>query len=389
MHRPYIIFFLIFLLSLIIFSSKPVSASTSTPVNATVKISVCGNSLVEGGENCDTAELNSKTCTDLGFAGGTLSCDASCSWKTTSCVAPVINTGSVSPENVSSLLAAGYFSVPSNGGYLATPSLTATEQLVIKTSQNSGTTSITLPDNVIITRADDADINPTTLSVVATSSGSLSGLSSTLAIDGALQWGITGVTLDFSAPITINIFVGTSLNGQTLSVVRSLTGTSGWTSDGIVSPSTCVVASGLCSFQATKASYFATTRSTSSSNSSSSGSSSSSSPNSSAGSDSSGGSGTTTITSSPAQNLLIENLPQLPTFFRPFDANLDGRINPSELFSVIKNWVEAWRVAGVTRLSTGLVTNNSDPASVKKCDTNFDNQCDLKDLSLILYYVNR
>jgi hypothetical protein len=67
-------------------------------------------------------------------------------------------------------------------------------------------------------------------------------------------------TLEFSEPITIRIFVGTSLNGHTLSVVRSASSSSGWTSEGVVSPATCVVASGLCIFQATQASYFATTR---------------------------------------------------------------------------------------------------------------------------------
>ena len=47
------------------------------------------------------------------------------------------------------------------------------------------------------------------------------------------------------------------MNGETFNVVRSVDGAGGWTDDGIVAPATCVVADGICSFQATKASYYA------------------------------------------------------------------------------------------------------------------------------------
>jgi len=70
--------------------------------------------------------------------------------------------------------------------------------------------------------------------------------------------------LQFNPAITLKIFVGSSLNGQTLNIQRSISGSSGWTSDGIVAPGTCVVADGFCVFQATKASYYATTHTVSS-----------------------------------------------------------------------------------------------------------------------------
>jgi hypothetical protein len=63
--------------------------------------------------------------------------------------------------------------------------------------------------------------------------------------------------LQFSLPITVSIFVGTELNGQTLNIVRSTSGVGNWTNDGIEPPATCIVANGFCVFQATKASYYA------------------------------------------------------------------------------------------------------------------------------------
>src|SRR5262249_8753699 len=36
----------------------------------------CGNGTVDAGEDCDQANLNSKTCATEGFAGGALSCSA-------------------------------------------------------------------------------------------------------------------------------------------------------------------------------------------------------------------------------------------------------------------------------------------------------------------------
>ena len=46
--------------------------------------SVCGNGIVEAGEACD-GRHGGATCTDLGFDGGTLRCDASCAFDTSTC----------------------------------------------------------------------------------------------------------------------------------------------------------------------------------------------------------------------------------------------------------------------------------------------------------------
>ncbi|MCD6497432.1 MAG: Ig-like domain-containing protein [Deltaproteobacteria bacterium] len=48
----------------------------------------CGNGLVDQGEECDSTNLDSKTCADVGaFGGGTLSCAGDCTFDTTLCEA--------------------------------------------------------------------------------------------------------------------------------------------------------------------------------------------------------------------------------------------------------------------------------------------------------------
>ncbi|MBN1258832.1 hypothetical protein JXA05_03690 [Candidatus Peregrinibacteria bacterium] len=46
---------------------------------------VCGNSIVEAGEQCDGAELNGQTCITQGYASGTLSCNANCTLNLSAC----------------------------------------------------------------------------------------------------------------------------------------------------------------------------------------------------------------------------------------------------------------------------------------------------------------
>jgi len=47
----------------------------------------CGNGTVDAGEDCDQANLNSKTRATEGFAGGTLTCSAGCTFDTSGCSA--------------------------------------------------------------------------------------------------------------------------------------------------------------------------------------------------------------------------------------------------------------------------------------------------------------
>jgi len=45
----------------------------------------CGNGVVDAGEDCDGADLGGQTCQDLGFVGGALACSGACTFDTSSC----------------------------------------------------------------------------------------------------------------------------------------------------------------------------------------------------------------------------------------------------------------------------------------------------------------
>jgi hypothetical protein len=46
---------------------------------------VCGNKIIETGESCDGTVLGGKTCLTQGFTGGTLACSSACQFNTSSC----------------------------------------------------------------------------------------------------------------------------------------------------------------------------------------------------------------------------------------------------------------------------------------------------------------
>lgn len=367
------------------FDAKYTEASSTSSVNATVKVSVCGNNTIENGEECErNGDLNGKTCVSLGYTSGTLDCDVSCSFNTSSCVVPSIASTNIAPNDVGSLLAAGYFSKPSSDNITSVSSLTTTTAITINVPTSGGTDSIVLPDNLVITRSDGANFDPTNLTTADVSTSSLSGFSSGLTVDGTVQFGISNTTLEFSTPITLSIYVGTSLNGQTLNVVRSTSASSGWTSDGIVSPATCTVSAGLCNFQATKASYFATTRTASSASNSS-----SSSLSSSSSSSSSNSSSSTSLnpTSTPIPAVEQPFVSLLPSFLRIFDANGNGKIENDELYNAVSLWVNRWKEFLTEQIA---VTNKQmTKADTNRCDLNNDDECNVKDLSVLLFYVER
>lgn len=184
-------------------------------------------------------------------------------------IPPATSSTTITPSEIKNLVTSGYFSIPSSSTSSATPSITTAQKVTINVAVGSGTNSVMLPQGVIIRRSDGANIDTNGLSTDSVSIGSVSGLGSNVTVDGAFQWGIPGIGLEFTSPITINIYVGTDLNSQTLNIQRSITTSSGWTNDGIVDPKTCVVSEGICSFTTIKASYFAATRTTSTTSSTS------------------------------------------------------------------------------------------------------------------------
>jgi hypothetical protein len=58
---------------------------------------VCGDGVVAGLEECDGAELRGATCTDLGYVGGDLACDSSCTLDPSACTAPACPNGVLEP----------------------------------------------------------------------------------------------------------------------------------------------------------------------------------------------------------------------------------------------------------------------------------------------------
>ena len=100
-----------------------VQANSNQTVNATIKLSVCGDDIVEGSEDCEGSNLNGKACASLGYAGGDLTCDIACTFATSSCIAPTPTptpTPTPAPEPVPTAFPdLTVFDIYSDGGKLS------------------------------------------------------------------------------------------------------------------------------------------------------------------------------------------------------------------------------------------------------------------------------
>lgn len=102
----------IFLIFLLLFSESffvsQVFANATTPVDATINLSICGNNIAEGSEDCDNTDVRGKTCAGLGYGGGILTCDISCSFDTSNCIpitpTPTSISGSQDTEPTAALM---------------------------------------------------------------------------------------------------------------------------------------------------------------------------------------------------------------------------------------------------------------------------------------------
>jgi len=54
---------------------------------------VCGDGVIQSGEQCDGSNLGGSSCTALGFVGGSLSCDPTCHFNVTACSAALCGNG--------------------------------------------------------------------------------------------------------------------------------------------------------------------------------------------------------------------------------------------------------------------------------------------------------
>ncbi len=82
-----LVFFLIFLVTVL-------AKASSVSISANKEI-ICGNNVVDSGEQCDGSNLNNQTCVGLGYAGGTLRCNADCIFNASDCTAAGGGTGAV------------------------------------------------------------------------------------------------------------------------------------------------------------------------------------------------------------------------------------------------------------------------------------------------------
>lgn len=67
-----------------VFNNKVFAANNAT-INATIKISVCGNDIKEGGEQCDGADFGGTSCITLGYTTGALACAPACEIDSSDC----------------------------------------------------------------------------------------------------------------------------------------------------------------------------------------------------------------------------------------------------------------------------------------------------------------
>ncbi len=73
------------LLFVLVASTVPVACDDSGDSDTGTGQAVCGNGIVEEGEQCDGTNLDSVSCSDLGYGGGVLACTSECTFDTSGC----------------------------------------------------------------------------------------------------------------------------------------------------------------------------------------------------------------------------------------------------------------------------------------------------------------
>lgn len=60
----------------------------SSSISASVRIAICGNNVVEPGEDCEPLTFNQMSCSEIGYIGEEVYCDNSCSYDIYECIVP-------------------------------------------------------------------------------------------------------------------------------------------------------------------------------------------------------------------------------------------------------------------------------------------------------------
>ncbi|MFA5184146.1 MAG: hypothetical protein WC456_01320 [Patescibacteria group bacterium] len=152
----------------------------------------------------------------------------------------------VTPASMGSLVQSGVM-VPSGANINSTTEVEFTNKVTMTVA--SGVT-VTIPAGTTFTSGSAANF----ANLAAANGVSTSGISNVVVVGSAMSFGIPDLDLTISAPgVTIAITVGTSYNGNTLTIYRK-DAAGAWNSTG----TTCVVSGGVCSFTTTHLSSFAT-----------------------------------------------------------------------------------------------------------------------------------
>lgn len=357
-----------------IFAPIPVGAATTSIVQSTVNLSICGGPpyVIEDGEDCELdGNLNGRSCLSLGFSGGVLGCDLSCSYELSSCIVPVIDPLHVDVPEVPKLAAAGYLDpVAPLSSITSTNTMKSTTTLILYIPMNGGSTTLIVPDQTTFTAPANTKFDATTFYDAVVEPGPVPPIISTGITLGTFFLGPTGAPLNTNSPITVSMFVGNFYNGSVLEILRSVD-SSNWLTIGI-NPTACTVTLGQCVFQTTATGYFTVKLLPAS------------------------------IT--PSATALPTPLPTAPTgidFYSPisfppilraslpqklqlYDFNNDGIVSAEELEEAVRLWV----ASNNDYLATA--NNNLSPNNVQfHCDINTDKICNLIDFSILMYHIDR
>ena len=82
--------------------SSVIQAQPVQVIQSQVRLSICGDLVIEGPEDCEGADLGGQSCSTIGFLEGDLSCDSSCAFDTSLCVPLPSPTPSPTPSPSSS-----------------------------------------------------------------------------------------------------------------------------------------------------------------------------------------------------------------------------------------------------------------------------------------------
>lgn len=86
--------------------------SAETAIEVIVGVGICGNTVIEGSEDCEGDDLGGQTCASLGYESGPLACDIACSFDTSLCLplpSPAVVTTSFRSESRSEGLGGAAF----------------------------------------------------------------------------------------------------------------------------------------------------------------------------------------------------------------------------------------------------------------------------------------